>query len=157
MKKALLLLLGGYLANNANAQVVTMTYPRLVVYKTKANYRDLIPVALSEDKSRIISYPGTTDVKLAEGYMKPSKLKKGYLLDNQGIGKNVAFLGITYEEYAKMGKTLSRDEMFAKIVDKDPLLELYDCGERKGEQSSLIKSLKKSIRKKKLSDCNKIK
>lgn len=157
MKKALFLLLGSCLAHNANAQAVKMTYPRLVVYKTKADYRNLIPVALSEDKARIISYPGPTDVKLAEGYMKPSKLKKGYLLDNQGIGKNVAFLNISYEEYAKMGKPLSRDEMFAKIVDKDPLLELYDCGERKDKQSSLIKRLKKDIRKQRLSNCNKIK
>jgi hypothetical protein len=156
MKRLLFLLLGVYCTVSAQAQEAAITGPKLVVYKTKGNYRNLVPVGLSEDRSRIISYPAPTDVKVADGYMKPSKLTKGYLLDNQGIGKNVAFLGITYEEYAKMAQSPSREELYTKIVDKDPLLELYDCGERKGKLSTLAKSLKKSIRKNKLSNCNKI-
>ena len=141
----------------ASAQPVAVTGPGLTVYKTKGNYRNLVPVGLSDDRSRIISYPAPGDIKIADGYLKPSKLAKGYLLDNQGIGENVAFLCITYEEYANMSQVPSRSELYTKIVDKDPLLELYHCGERTGKQSSLVKSLKKRIRKQKLQDCSKIK
>ncbi|RYE23479.1 MAG: hypothetical protein EOP51_10340 [Sphingobacteriales bacterium] len=140
----------------AFAQEVNITGPKLVVYKTKGDYSNMVPVGLSEDKSRIVSYPAPTDIKVAGGYLKPSKLAKGYLLDNQGIGKNVAFLNISYEAYAKMDQ-LSRDELYTKIADKDPLVELYDCGQRNAKLSSLIKALKKDIRKKRLSNCNKLK
>src|ERR1044071_4992028 len=71
--------------------------PPAIVYKTKADYSNYVPVILSEDKSKIVSYPDPKDVQSAA----PVKLKNGYLLDNRGINKNVAFLRWTYEEYKK--------------------------------------------------------
>ncbi len=58
----------------------------------------------------------------------PVQLKKGYLLDKKGIGKNVAFLNITYEEYAKLAEPPSMEQLEKLILDKDPLVELCDCG-----------------------------
>ncbi len=104
--------------------------PPTLVYKTKADYYNLVPVLLSDDRSEIIQYPHPDDLKSGENFLLPLKLKSGYLLDNKGIGVNVAFLNITYEEYAKMEEVPSLEELYEKILDKDPLVELCDCGNR---------------------------
>lgn len=98
-----------------------------VVYKTKKNYDDLVPVGLSNDKKQIVSYPDPRDLK---NLPKPTKLADGYLLDNRGIGRNVAFLKITYEEYAQLSEVPPIDSLKKWIIDKNPLEELYDCGQR---------------------------
>jgi hypothetical protein len=102
--------------------------PPVLVYKTKGNYNNLVPVLLSDDKSEIVSYPHPKDLKTGSGYPLPVILKDGFLLDNRGIGKNVAFLKISYEEYAKLENAPSLKELFDKIIDKDPLTELCNCG-----------------------------
>lgn len=104
--------------------------PHALVYKTKANYNNLVPVILSDDKSLIVSYPDPRDLKTANGYPFPTSLQEGYLLDNRGIGKNVAFLSISYEDYARLPEAPSLAGLYGLIIDKDPLTELYDCGLR---------------------------
>jgi hypothetical protein len=105
--------------------------PPAIIYKTRADYTDKVPVILSDDKLRIVSYPDPSDLQNVNGYPIPTKLKAGYLLDNRGIGKNVAFLSITYNEYAGMIKSPSIQELYSKIIDKEPLIELCNCGNRK--------------------------
>jgi hypothetical protein len=102
--------------------------PPALVYKTRADYDKLVPVIMNDAKTVIVSYPHPNDVKNSQGYLLPVQLKKGYLLDKKGIGKNVAFLNITYEEYAKLSEPPSMEQLEKLIVDKDPLVELCDCG-----------------------------
>ena len=102
--------------------------PPAMVYKTRADYYNLVPVLLSENKDSILSYPHPGDLKTSQGYLLPVRLKRGYLLDKKGIGKNVAFLNMTYEDYAKLQAPPPMDELEKLIIDRDPLLELYDCG-----------------------------
>jgi hypothetical protein len=102
--------------------------PPVLVYKTKTNYNNFVPVILSDDKSEIVSYPHPSDIKTEDGYQTPVILHKGYLLDNRGIGKNVAFLNITYEDYAKLREVPTLKELYGLIIDKDPLIELCNCG-----------------------------
>jgi hypothetical protein len=99
----------------------------IIVYKTKKNYDKNVAVTLSEDKKTIVSYPHPKDVS-QRSY--PTALKKGYLLDNRGIGKNTAFLSMTYEEYAKLQKVPSLDELKQMIIDDDPIEAMYYCGGR---------------------------
>ena len=106
------------------------TAPPVLVYKTKANYNNLVPVLLSDDKSEIISYPHPTDIKSGDTHALPTILKEGYLIDNRGIGKNVAFLKLTYEEYAALSEAPMLKKMYALIIDKDPLIELCNCGNK---------------------------
>lgn len=103
--------------------------PQVLVYKTKNNYNNLVPVLLSEDKSEIVSYPDPGDLLIGNTYSFPTVLNNGYLLDNRGIGKNVAFLKLTYQEYSKL-QSLSLEELYGYILDKDPLVELCDCGNK---------------------------
>ena len=120
--------------------------PPTIVYKTKRNYDDRVPIIVSGDKTVIVSYPGQEDIRRGNGLPLPLSLKKGYLLDNRGINVDVAFLKITYAEYVAMKYQPSLAEMYAMIEDDDPLVELYDCGCRKvfvdieGQLNELIKN-----------------
>ena len=120
------------------------TGPPTMVYKVKADYRKLVPVILSPDKSRIIGYPGIDDLRDDGEFPYPTKLEDGYWLDNRGISKDVAFLKLTYEEYSKLEALPPVVDMYTWILDKDPLIALCNCGSRKafsdveGQLNSLI-------------------
>ena len=123
--------------------------PPAIVYKTKKDYTQNVPVSLSVDKNVIVSYPGKTDIGGEGHFPVPSELSKGYLLDNRGINKNVAFLKYSYAEYAALDKIPSKEEMFDLIIDADPLMELCDCGSQKAF-ADIRKQLNQLIEKKQL-------
>jgi len=104
--------------------------PQTIIYKTRKDYAQFIPVTLSEDKSEIVSYPHPKDVFRNGELAYPTELKNGYLLDNRGIDVNVAFLNVTYEDYSKMEKAPLLEELFSMILDNDPLLDFYYYGNR---------------------------
>ncbi len=120
-------------AAEAAAEKITIDFsagPTTYVYKTTKDYTNNVPVILTDDKSEIASYPHPTDVYYQGKLALPYALENGYLLDNRGINTNVAFLSLTYEEYAKLEQPPSMEEMMNMLVDKDPLAELYHCGNR---------------------------
>ena len=102
--------------------------PPVLVYKTNRDYNNLVPILLSDDGKTIISYPHPNDLKVGSGYSLPTILSDGYLIDNRGIGRNVAFLSISYEEYSKLKNAPSIEEIYKLIIDKKPLVELCNCG-----------------------------
>jgi len=104
--------------------------PRLIVYKTKKDYNNLVPVILSNDKTEIISYPHPNDLTVGNGFSIPTVLDDKYLLDNRGINENVAFLKLTYQEYSELKSVPTLKELFDNILDKNPLTELCDCGNK---------------------------
>ncbi len=123
--------------------------PQALVYKTKKNYSNLVPILLSDDKTEIVSYPHPNDLKVGSGYPLPTFLTKGYLLDNRGIGKNVAFLKLTYKEYSELKEVPTLKELYNYIIDKDPLTEICDCG-NKTTFTDIEKQLNNLIDQKKL-------
>jgi hypothetical protein len=102
--------------------------PNLLIYKTKSDYSNYVPVILSADKSQIVSYPAPSDVIKAGELQTPIALHCGYWLDRRGINKNVAFLNTTYADYSKLEQTPPIADLFGQIADKQPLLELFDSG-----------------------------
>lgn len=103
-----------------------ITKPGIIIYKTKADYFKNVPVSLSEDKSTLVSYPAPSDLKLNDSLLRyPIKLKDNYLLDNKGIWINVAFLSITYKDFAALQKSPTVDKIMEMVIDKDPIIELY--------------------------------
>jgi hypothetical protein len=118
--------------SQTSVDIVNDNRPHLIVYKTKANYNNFVPVILSDDKTEIISYPDPSDIKSGDKFQLPTILHEGYLLDNRGIGRNVAFVKINYGDYAKLQTIPTIKELYNLIIDKDPLIELYDCGIRTG-------------------------
>lgn len=120
--------------------------PPVIIYKTKKNYDKNVAVILSDDKTSIVSYPDPKDIIKENNYCYPTHLKKGFLLDNRGINKNVAFLSITYEEYAKYKTTPSLQELQKMIIDKNPLKVMYSCGTRY-DYKNLVEELNQKIQK----------
>lgn len=106
---------------------IAMSAP-VTVYKTRKDYRRYVPVNLSSDKGKVVSYPDPKDLKKGNEYALPVILPQGYFWDRRGIGVHVAFLKWTYEEYAAMERAPGLEDLYAAIIDKDPLLELWQCG-----------------------------
>lgn len=95
--------------------------PKAVIYKTRKDYSNLVPITLDASKTKILSYPAPTDLANA----RPTQLTGGYLLDNRGIGVNSVFTKYTYDEYSALPSAPSTDELLASIVDYDPFEAIY--------------------------------
>ena len=113
-----------------NESQVAVASPRVIIYKMKKDYSQNVPVILSADKKTIVSYPHPRDVYTNGKLAFPTPLKDGYWLDNRGIGENVAFLSYTYEEYAALSEAPDLSLLYKKIIDKDPITEMWNCGRR---------------------------
>ncbi|MEO5929313.1 MAG: hypothetical protein ABIR47_05230 [Candidatus Kapaibacterium sp.] len=130
MKLIILILAMGIFSGCATAQV-DYSPPPTIVYTTRADYRNNVPVILSDDRTQIISYPDPSDLRGDTAHILPTQLADGYLLDNRGINANVAFLRMTYAQYAALPASPKAEELFIKILDKDPIIEMYNCGTRR--------------------------
>ncbi|MFH1212164.1 MAG: hypothetical protein V1659_04540 [Candidatus Woesearchaeota archaeon] len=94
----------------------TLTYS---IYKTRENYSNNVFVRVSQDKTRVTGYP---DIRDSCG---PKLMNDGYYAG--GWGENTAFVNITCEEYKQLDKTPGPTELYSKIIDFDPFLEIYEC------------------------------
>jgi hypothetical protein len=108
-------------------QSINMALPSTFIYKTKADYSQLVPVLVSSETKVIYSYPDKKDL-LVDGKLRlPSPLLDGYLLDNKGISKDAAFLKLTYAQYVALEQTPSSKELQEMVLDYEPFIELYEC------------------------------
>jgi len=130
--------------------------PPTIIYKTREDYSQYVPVSMSEDKTEISSFPGIKDVYYKGKLAYPAELHDGFLLDNRGIDQNVAFLKITYEEYSQMSKLPSTEEMMELILDNDPITEMFNCGSRY-QFKNLEEDLNSIIDNDQFNNCKKLK
>ena len=100
---------------------VSVSGPDVIIYKTRGDYKLLVPITLNDEKTEIVSYPAPGDLKYKGKPAIPTELDNGFLLDNRGINKNVAFTSYTYEDYMALEKTPSKEELMSLIVDVDPI------------------------------------
>lgn len=110
-----------------------------IIYKTRADYSNLVPVMMDSSKTIIVAYPAPSDLGNESGLLLPLGLTDGYLLDNKGIGLNVAFTSYTYKEYILFEQAPDLGLLTQKIIDRDPLLEIYDCRNCSSIRGNLIK------------------
>ena len=90
----------------------------ICIYKPKNDYSNNVPVALSEDNTKITSAPGTINTNW------PVKLTQGYYL-NGSMGVNTGYLSLTKEEYNEYYVKPGNDSLYKLLIDKDPYLEYY--------------------------------
>jgi hypothetical protein len=102
----------------------------LLIYKTRNDYSQNVPIILSENKQIIEQYPAPKDLKKGDVLALPDALPNGYWLDNRGVNARVAFLKYTYAEYAALNNAPTLEELLAAILDANPIVELYSCGNR---------------------------
>lgn len=118
--------------------------PTVIIYKTKKDYSRQVPILLDQSRSRIISYPAPSDLKRGNSLSLPTPLINGYWLDNRGINAQVAFLSYTYEEYSQMTQAPSIAELYDAIIDKEPLLDIRECG-RRSDYQDIVTELNRLI------------
>lgn len=99
--------------------------PCTIVYKTKADYSQLVPIKLNVAKTRVEGFPAPSDLYRFGQLSTPVALGNGYLLDRQGISVNSAFLSVTYEEYKRFRNTPNPSWLMENIKDKNPFTEFY--------------------------------
>lgn len=126
----------------------------LIIYKTKKDYSRYVPVILNTKKDKIISFPSPRDLYYDGKLALPDRLKKGYYLDNRGISANSAFTSYTYEEYSRLERAPDIENLMKSIIDFDPFLEIYVCGNR--SDAKMNSDINKLINNK-FKDCNRIK
>jgi len=118
--------------------------PAVIIYKTKGDYNYNVPVILSVDKTRIISFPDPKDIRIDGNFTYPDELVDGYLLDKRGINEHAAFLKFTYEDYYNMDNIPTAERLMNYILDDDPFIEIYDAG-KKGQYKNIIDDLNTMI------------
>ena len=121
---------GAAITVSSGGSQVSVASPAAIIYRMKKDYSQKVPVILSADKKTIVSYPHPRDLYTNGKLAVPTKLNGGYWLDNRGINQNVAFLSYTYETYAALGDAPDLTVLYSKIIDKDPLIEMWVCGRR---------------------------
>ena len=98
----------------------------IVVYKTVADYHNLVSVALSSDKTKIVAYPGPSDIS----HEYPTALHNGYFIGSMpGAGSlDGAFLNLDITKYSQMPEfSLTADQLYDLVLDKNPFSEIYYC------------------------------
>jgi hypothetical protein len=135
---------------------VSVSSPPCIIYRTRSDYSMYVPVTLSADKSKIVSYPDIKDIYFNGKLSVPSLLVDGFLLDNRGIGLQVAFLSYTYEEYSRLSSTPPATDLMNILLDKDPLVEMYQCGQR-SQYTDIEQELNVLITSGELTTCKKLK
>lgn len=104
--------------------------PPAIVYKTRVDYSDKVAIILNGDKTAVVSFPHPADFARAGGLPYPTPLAEGYLLDNQGVTAQLAFTSYTMAEYAALPEVPAPAELLARVIDKEPLLKMCNCGNR---------------------------
>jgi len=64
---------------------VGVSSPPCIIYRTRSDYSMYVPVTLSADKSKIVSYPDIKDIYFNGKLSVLTLLADGFLLDNRGI------------------------------------------------------------------------
>lgn len=128
-----------------------LSSPPAIVYKTKEDYAQLVPVILSADKKKIVSFPAQSDIRINDNFPYPDALEDGYWLDNRGINKHAAFLKFSYEDYYNMDNIPTAERLMNYIADDDPFIEMYEVG-RRGQFKNLVEDINQMIREGKLTE-----
>ncbi len=100
---------------------------KLVIYKSKNDYSNLVPIHLSEDKQTVIGYPAPEDL-IQYGNKNAIQLENGFLIDLVGVSKNSVFTVFTMNDYQKM-QPPSLNDFKINIIDVDPFSEMYICNQ----------------------------
>lgn len=123
----------------------------VVIYKTKANFDQLVPIIAAGDPLSLVSYPHPSDLKFSDGsYRYPLPLKGGYLLDRKGVGPRTAFLRLTYEDYCAQPPDPST--LLSLIAESDPMEEIWHC-HLPYSQEALVDTLNHLITSQQLNRC----
>ena len=145
-------ILNFYSNPNKTLNVVNKTQAQ-IIYKTKNDYSQNIPIQMNKEKTKITGFPAPSDIVINGELQTPLKLDNDFWYDRRGISANTVFLKITYKEYSKLKKAPTSQEMMQMIIDKNPITEMYSCPDLKPRSD--IETINQLI-KSNFSNCKKI-
>jgi hypothetical protein len=134
----------------------SMHQAHAIIYRTRADYSQYVPITLSDDGSTVASYPAPGDIYYRGVLSKPTVLADGYLLDNRGVNPHTVFIKMTYEEYSSRPQAPTLVELYKMIIDKAPFTEIYDLGPRNLYAEDEVNSINAIIQGGKVSQYKKI-
>lgn len=112
-----------------SAEVVTETphsieaIPRAVIYRTNINVNDNVPVRVTAEGTKILSYPAPSDVGQ---FSTPVELAEGWLLDRRGgVGSDTRFLTYTYSDYSCLKEPPSVSVLIDHIIKEARVTATY--------------------------------
>ncbi len=138
-----------------NSTSAGMASAPVIIYKTRTDYSDHVPVTMDVKKAHIVSFPAQSDLKRDGGFSYPTRLANGWLLDNRGITPNSVFLRFTYDDYYNMDHIPTAQSLMNYITDKDPFTRMYKCG-RRNDYQNIEDELNAKIRNGKLDKCERL-
>ncbi len=102
-----------------------------IIYKTKKDYSQNVPIQMNKEKTKITGFPAPSDLKINGELQTPIPLNNNYLYDRRGISINTVFIKMTYKEYSKLKKIPSTNVLMNMIIEKNPMVELFYCPDLK--------------------------
>lgn len=100
--------------------------PPIIIYKTKKDYRQLVPIIVSES-GQVVGFPARSDLGSSGHFSYPVALADGYLWDRRGVSLNSVFLDLTYEAYAALPADPSPDTLLKHVLDRNPFTFMAVC------------------------------
>ncbi len=116
----------------------------IIIYKTKKDYSQNLPVLYDEKKQKITKLFSNKELMANGNILYPIPLQKGYWLDRIGIDTTVAYVSFSIQKYTQSMMPITANMLKSKIIDKNPLLEMYDCGKIKGDTIKIINEIIKN-------------
>ncbi len=111
-----------------------VAHKHMIIYKTRAELYDHVPVLLAPDKKSVVSFPDPMDIRAASTRLLPIQLHDGYLLSAAGVNEHTAFLKLTYRQYADLQSAPSPQQLHEMVEEKNPFQALCDCGVAKNPE-----------------------
>jgi hypothetical protein len=87
--------------------------PKAVVYRVNGSFVDNVPVTMSMNRQKIVSFPAPSDITESS---RPIQLIDGYLLDRRGISANSVFTKYSYKEYGELKSAPSLSELRDMVI-----------------------------------------
>lgn len=108
-------------------KVDAMNDGQTIIYRTRGNYNQLVPIRLANEKTVIARIPIIEEIKAMKEEIEPIVLNNGFLLDRANININSAFIDMTYEDYADLKEVPELSKFFKLIIDDEPFVDFYEC------------------------------
>lgn len=103
----------------------------MIICKTRQDYSDFLSISLTEDKSKVSSYPGPTDI---DDNDKPIKLANDYYTSL--IWLDYVYTDIRIDDWGRIWDSIHVNNiqtslfLYDHIIDFDPFVEFYVDYER---------------------------
>lgn len=115
--------------------------PKATAFRMNGDYANNVAITLNGNN--IVYFPAPTDITENS---RPISLGNGWWLNRQGISQNSVFTKYTFEEYSKLKKVPSIEELKAAIIPGAHVTDMYTLPCSINEASSKLPEIRKILK-----------